>query len=133
MRRFLLVAVVAVGFPGGAAATWSLTASGAAAAKAKTLGPGNVPSASVSGRRVTVGWTASSYANGGTVAGYVIRRYDAGTGAGQGAANGCSGTVTTLTCTESNVPSGNWRYAVTPAAGKWRGAEGAKSAVAVVT
>jgi hypothetical protein len=127
----LLIAAVAVAFPGGAAAAWALVRSGSGAAKAKTLGSGNTPSASNSGRRVTVSWTASSFTSGGAVPGYVVRRYNL-TGAGQGATNGCSGTITALTCIESSVPTGSWQYTVTPAAGNWRGPESAKSVLVVI-
>ena len=102
---------------------------GSGAGKAKTLGSGSTPTASVSGRRATVSWAASTYTNGGTVAGYTIRRYNVGTGAGQAAANGCSGIVTALTCTETNVPGGSWQYTITPAAGNWRGTESAKGSI----
>jgi hypothetical protein len=128
----LLVAAVAVAFPGGAAAAWVLVRSGSGSAKAKTLGSGNTPSASNSGHRVTVSWAASSFTTGGAVPGYVVRRYNAVTGVGQGAANGCSGTITALTCTESSVPTGSWQYTITPAAGNWRGPESAKSVVVVI-
>ena len=128
----LLVVVVAVAFPGGAAAAWRLVRSGSAAALAKTLGSGNRPTASVTGRKVTVTWTASSFTTGGTAPGYLVRRYNATTGAGQGALNGCSGTITGLTCTENSVPTGSWQYTITPAAGNWRGPESIKSTVVVV-
>jgi hypothetical protein len=127
-----VLVAVASAFPGGAAAAWTLTRSGSGAAKAKTLGAGNTPTLSINGRKVTVSWTASSFTTGGAVPGYVIRRYNATTGVGQGAANGCSGTITGLTCTENNVPTGSWQYTVTPAAGNWRGTESAKSVVVVL-
>jgi hypothetical protein len=126
----LLVAVVAVGSPGGATAAWSRIGSGSSAAKAKALGPGNVPT--VSGHKVTVSWAASSYANGGSPAGYLINRYNASTGVLQTIGANCSGTIAALTCTENGVPSGSWKYTVTPAAGNWRGAESAKSATVTV-
>lgn len=131
---FAVVAVVvAVGFPGGAAAGWLLSGSGSGAAKAKTLGSGNAPAGSVSGRKVTVTWTASSYTNGGAPAGYVVRRYNATSGVVQTIGNACTGTISGLTCTENGVPAGSWQYTVTPAAGtNWRGPESAKSAVVVV-
>jgi len=135
-RRFLplLVVVAAAGFPvGGAAAAWVLQGSGSAASKAKTLAAGNQPTASVQGHKVTVTWTASSFTTGGSAPGYVIRRYNFVTGVGIGATNGCSGTLTVLTCTETGVPSGSWQYTVTPAAGtNWRGPESPRSAVVVV-
>jgi hypothetical protein len=129
----LIVAVVAVGSPGGATAAWSRIGAGSSAAKAKALGPGNVPTGSVSGHKVTVNWTASSYTNGGSPAGYIINRYNAGTGVLQTIGANCSGTIAALTCTENGVPTGSWKYTVTPAAGNnWRGAESAKSAAVTV-
>ena len=133
MRWFLVIAVaVAVGLPGGAAAGWSLTGSGGSAAKAKTLGAGNVPTTSASGKKVTVSWAASSYTNGGAPGGYLVKRYDASTGVVQTIRAACSGTITALTCTENNVPSGSWQYTVTPATGNWRGPESAKSVTVTV-
>lgn len=135
MRRLalLVVVVAAVGFAGGATAAWALTASGPGTAKAKTLGPGNTPAASVSGHKVTVAWTASTYVGGGAVAGYLVRRYNASTGVAQTVGNACSGTISSLSCTENGVQSGSWQYTVTPAAGtNWRGSESAKSAAAGV-
>jgi hypothetical protein len=129
MRRLALalaVAAVAVGFPGGAAAGWSLLSSGGGKARAKSLNAGNVPTlANSNGHNVIVSWTASTYANGGNPQGYLIKRY---TSAGVFAANACGGTViTTLTCTDS-ASKGTWKYTVTPATGNWRGAESALSA-----
>jgi hypothetical protein len=135
-RRFLplLVAAAAAGLlAGGAGAAWALTRSGPGAAKAKTLAAGSQPTASVQGHKVTVTWTATSFTTGGAAQGYVIRRYNVATGIGVGATNGCSGTLTVLTCTETGVVSGSWQYTVTPTAGtNWRGPEGPKSAVVVV-
>ena len=129
MRRLALaltVAAVAVGFPGGAAAGWGLLGSGGGKAKAKTLNAGNVPTlANGNGHNVNVSWAASTYANGGSPQGYLIKRY---TSAGVFSANACGGTVvTTLTCTDS-ASKGTWKYTVTPATGNWRGAESALSA-----
>jgi hypothetical protein len=81
---------------------------------------------------VTVTWAASSYTNGGTPGGYVIKRYDATTGVVQAIGANCAGTISALTCTESGVPFGSWKYAVTPATASWRGAESAKSATVTV-
>lgn len=133
MRWFLVISVaVAVGFPGGAVAGWSLTGAGSGAAKAKTLGSGNVPTASKSGHKVTVSWTASSYTNGGAPAGYLVKRYDASTGGVQTIGASCAGTITGLTCTENSVLSGSWKYTVTPTTANWRGLESAKSATVTV-
>ena len=134
MRRFvaLLVVVAAVGLSGGAAAAWTLTRSGQGAAKAKTLGPGNPPTASVSGKKVTASWTASSYTNGGLPTGYLVRRYNTSTGVLQTIGANCSSTISALTCTENSVPAGSWQYTVTPATGNWRGPESTKSAAVTV-
>jgi hypothetical protein len=130
MRRLALalaLTAVAVGFPGGAAAGWSLLGSGGGNAKAKSLNPGNVATlTNGSGHNVVVSWTASTYANGGNPQGYLIKRYNASTGAF--VANACGGTVvTTVSCTDA-ASKGNWKYTVTPATGNWRGAESALSA-----
>ena len=77
-------------------------------------------------------WTASSYTNGGTAAGYIINRYNATTGVVQTIGSACTGTIAALTCTENGVPAGSWQYTVTPATANWRGPESVKSAVVVV-
>ena len=41
-------------------------------------------------------------------------------------------TVAALTCTETGVPTGTWKYTITPAAGAWRGTESGQSALVVV-
>jgi hypothetical protein len=66
------------------------------------------------------------------VPGYVVKRYDAITNAVQTVLAGCSGTVAAVTCTESGVPTGTWKYTITPAAGAWRGTESGLSATIVV-
>jgi hypothetical protein len=138
MRRLalalsLVAAVVAVGFPGGATAGWSLPrSSGGSNAKAKTLGTGAAPTATASGHKVTVSWTAGSYVGGGAPGGYVIKRYNATTNVLQTIGSACTGTITTLSCVESGVPTGIWKYTVTAATANWRGPESAKSANVVV-
>lgn len=136
MRWFALtlsIAVaVAVGFPGGAAAGWRVVASGAAKAKAKTLGSGNRPAGSVSGHKVTVTWAASTYLEGGAPGGYIVNRYNATTGALQTIGNKCDGTINALTCTENGVPAGSWQYTITPVTANWRGPESVKSLTVVV-
>jgi hypothetical protein len=134
-RRFLplLLVVAVVAFPGGAAAAWALHGSGPGAAQAKALAAGNAPAGSVTGHKVKVTWTASSYTNGGVAAaGYIIKRYNASTGVLQTILSACTGTIVGLTCTESSVPSGTWQYTVTPATANWRGPESPKSAVVSV-
>jgi hypothetical protein len=131
------VAVLAVGLlvltVSAAHASWAVDASGAGATKAKTMPGGNTPSASVSGNAVTLTWTASLFDDGTTIPSYVVRRFNAITFAQATVLAGCSVTVTATSCTESGVPLGSWRYTVTPAAGAWRGAESAQSALVLVT
>jgi hypothetical protein len=124
---FLLPASVAHAY-------WSLsTAGGAGAAVAATVGQGATPSATVSGKAVTVSWSASTLSNGQAVSGYLVKRYEAGGETVQSALAGCSGTIAATTCTEAGVPEGQWQYTVTPVfAASWQGREGAKSAKVTV-
>jgi hypothetical protein len=115
-----------------AGAVWSRGGLGGGGARAKTLGTGAVPTGAASGKKVTVAWTASTFVEGGNAPGYVVRRYNAATGVLQSIGAACSGTLTGLSCTESNVPSGTWQYTVTPAAAVWRGREGGKGAAVTV-
>jgi hypothetical protein len=136
MRWFALTvaiaAAVAAGFPAGAAAGWRVVASGGGKAKAKTLGSGNRPTGTVSGRKVTLTWTASTYAEGGAPAGYVVRRFDATSGVEQVVGAGCTGIINALTCTENSVAKGSWQYTITPATANWRGPQSVKSLTIVV-
>jgi hypothetical protein len=93
------------------------------------MGGGSAPTASAAqlSTTVAVSWPAATYANGSAVAGYIVHRYDATTGAAQTVGAGCAGTVQALSCSESGVAIGVWKYSVTPAAGTWRGAESARS------
>jgi hypothetical protein len=113
---------------------WAPVAGGTGATKSKSLAAssGNVPTASVAGHAVTLDWSASQFADGAAIPAYVVKRYDAITNALQTTLVSCGGLVGATTCTESNVPTGTWKYSVTPAAGAWRGVEGAKSASVVV-
>ena len=126
-----LVLLTALGAPEASRAAWQSPGSGAQSARAITLPAAATPSASVSGREVTVSWSASTLPGGGAVAGYVVRRYSTG-GVLQTTGSGCSGTVATTSCTESSVPPGTWRYAIAARQADWTGAEGGQSdAVAV--
>jgi hypothetical protein len=91
---------------------------------------GNTPSASVPllSFNVTVSWSASTFSGGGSVSGYVVKRYPAAGGAAVTPAAGCSGTVAGTSCTENGVPVGSWKYSVTPVRGGWTGTESAQSA-----
>lgn len=135
MRRavaaILLPAMVAIAFPGGAAAGWQAGGSVSGYSRAETMPAGNAPAASASGREVTVSWTASVLAGGGSLDGYIVKRYDSG-GEAQAVGAGCAGTIAALGCTEQVVPPGSWRYTVTPALQGWRGTESARSATVAV-
>src|SRR3954451_18623291 len=81
---------------------------------AANINAGNTPTTSVNVQAVTVSWTASTLSDGRAVSGYVIKRYDAGSGVVQTILSNCTGTVVALTCTENAVPNGSWKYTVTP-------------------
>lgn len=134
-RVFVAVAVmVTAALSGGFAhAAWlSADGSGSAQATATSVGGGNTPTASASGSSVTVSWAASTLAGGTAVSGYQVKRYAALGEALQTTGAGCSGTVTTLTCTETGVAVGSWKYSVTPIRDNWTGAESSKSSAVTV-
>lgn len=122
MKRLalLIVAVLCMAFASSAVANWNGTGNGSGYSKASSLSAGNAPTTSVSGRNVTVSWTAPGGAT--PVSGYTVKRYSAG-GAVQNIRSNCTGTITTLSCTEQDVPSGSWTYTVTPRNANWQGAE----------
>lgn len=132
MRNAAAVAILALVLCGTAQAAWSADAAGTAVAGAKTMLGGNVPSGSVSGNAVTLTWTATNFAEGGAVPGYVIRRFHSVTQVEATVGANCAGTVSATSCTENGVPIGTWVYTVTPAAGAWRGGQSGQSAVVTV-
>ena len=128
----LLAALVAVAaLPVPAMASWQAAGTGKAYSKATSIGAGNVPTVSVTGRNVTVNWSASSVSGGPAAASYTVKRYN-GAGVQQTIGSGCSGAIAATSCTENGVPSGNWRYSVTPRYQSWTGAESAQSTAATV-
>ena len=131
MRAAVVTVVVGLALGAPAAAAWQSQGAGTGAAKSKVMPAGNTPSGSASGSSVTVTWTASNFAGGGAVPGYVIKRYDV-VGNLQTTGANCSGIVSGTSCVENGVPIGTWQYTVTPAAGLWRGTESGKSANVVV-
>src|SRR6266516_1186347 len=132
MRRVLWI-VLAMALPASvpamAGANWKDPGAGSGYSKANALASGATPTTSVSGRSVTVSWTASGGAV--PVAGYAVKRYDTG-GQAQTVGSACSGTISGLTCTEDGVPPGQWRYTVAPVNNNWRGTESAQSAAITV-
>jgi hypothetical protein len=133
--RALAIAAGVLALTGVANASWTVGASGAGAAQAKTmLGVGgNVPTGSVAGNSVTLTWTASLFVDGATIPSYVIRRFNSITSAEAFVLSACNGIVSGTTCTENSVPIGSWTYTVTPAAGVWRGVQSGQSAAVVIT
>lgn len=127
----LVLAVLVTAAPADAAWNAGSGGGGRSYSKADSLGAVvAAPTVSVSGRRVTVAWSAP----GGSVAatGYEVKRYNTSNNP-QSIGASCSGTVTGLSCVESGVPPGTWKYSVTARRGNnWRGAESPQSANAVV-
>jgi hypothetical protein len=138
VRRALVLAALALATaaavaPAVAQAAWNGTGSGSASAKAQVMPTGSTPSVSVSNRNVVVSWTASTLPGGAAVGGYTVKRYDASTNALQTIGASCTGTIAGLTCTETAVAPGSWRYTVTPVKQSWVGGESAKSSTASVS
>ena len=91
-------------------------------AQAATVGQGNTPTTTVAGDTVTVSWAASTLSNGQAVNGYKVKRYSEATHVSQTILSACTGHLTLASCVESNVPSGDWVYTVTPVfATNWLG------------
>ncbi|MEA2149546.1 MAG: hypothetical protein QOD69_1376 [Solirubrobacteraceae bacterium] len=130
----LLASVVATTPSAWAYWSASATAGSHGAAVAATVSQGATPTAiAAAGRTVAVAWGASTLSNGHPVDGYVVKRYDAATGSRETTLAGCANTVRTTSCIESGVPSGQWKYTVTPVfAAHWEGREGLESGVTSV-
>jgi hypothetical protein len=120
------LATIVVAGPGVALASWAGAGSGSAWTKAVSAPTGSAPSGSVTGRNVTVSWSAARFPDNTPVDGYTVRRYD-GAHVAQAVGASCTGTITSLTCTEAAVPPGTWTYTVTPEHGQWTGVESADS------
>ncbi|MCW2549012.1 MAG: Ice-binding protein [Mycobacterium sp.] len=101
---------------------------GEGASSAATITQGATPTASATGGSVTVSWAASNVTIGHPATGYAVKRFDATTLVAQTILTNCTGTVAATTCTESSVPSGQWKYSITPKLGTfWTGPESLKS------
>ncbi|MGZ4299546.1 MAG: hypothetical protein ACXVVK_21125 [Solirubrobacteraceae bacterium] len=131
LRVWLVAAIlVSAAVPGAAYAAWSGTGTGTGQAAAAALPAGSTPTVSVTGRSITVSWTATALL-GQNATGYAVTRYDS-SGTAQTIGSGCSGTIAALTCTETSVAAGNWTYTVTPSLHSWDGSESPRSATATV-
>ncbi len=86
------------------------------------------------GTTVTVSWSATTLANGQAATGYLVKRYNSSTGVVQTILSACTGTINALSCIESSVPAGSWKYTVTPKIGtNWVGQESSQSGSVTVT
>ena len=111
-----------------AQAAWSDGGTGPATSLAYTMPTGGQPTAAASGTSVSLRWPAALFPDGRSVAGYVIRRFDAVNGSEAMVGASCSATVTITTCTELNVPAGTWIYTDSPVQDNWTGGPSAPSA-----
>jgi hypothetical protein len=128
----MLVLPLVFGSAPTATAAWSTTGSGNAAGAAAVMPTGTAPTGTASSTSVTISWSAAQLSSGTAVAGYTINRYNAATGASATVGAGCSGVVTTTTCTESSVPAGTWVYTDTPVEMSWTGGASPDSATITV-
>jgi chitinase len=140
-RAGILAAIAALLCAVPAEAHWQAGGAGSGEAAVDTMPGGSPPSASASLDTVTVQWTQSTFGasplGGYAGGGYVIRRYAPSGGPAVTPNGGCgatiSGTSATLSCEETGVPTGPWKYTVTPVLGSWTGGESdASSAVTVL-
>ena len=121
---FVVAALTCVG--PAALAAWNKSGNGQGEAKATSMPSGNAPTGTVSNRTLTVTWTAVTMPGGIPVDGYKVFRYNAG-GTAFPVTGSCTGTVAGLTCTETAMAPGDWRYTVAPVYRLWQGAEGPMS------
>jgi hypothetical protein len=122
---WLLAAAAALGLTGTADAAWSASAQGTAGAAALTMPTPATPTADTTGffgDSVVLDWSGTQTA-GVPVEGYEVGAYDADTGLPRAVGAGCDGLITGTTCTETSVPAGSWRYAVTARLQSWSGPE----------
>lgn len=103
---------------------------------ASALSVGATPTTAVSGRDIAVSWSASALAGSSpavTSSSYTVTRFSsAAPTVAITPTNGCAGTLSVLTCTESGLAAGSWLYAITPGRSAWLGNRGTSSATATV-
>ena len=108
---------------------FGLSATGQAQATALTIGAATVPSVSVSGRDVSLSWTAATNATG-----YAVARANVIPQSLSTTLNGtCSGGVTGTSCVDAGLPESgssatNWTYTDTGTNSSWSGATSSPSA-----
>lgn len=116
---------------GTAWAAWSAAGTGSGRVASQSVPQGNTPTVSLSVRNVTVSWAAVTLSGGTPAAGYRLARYPS-TGTTAQSMTSCTGVIAALSCTETSVPVGSWRYTVTPVQGSWTGVASGYSATVVV-
>jgi hypothetical protein len=129
------VAVAAVATIAWASWTTPGSAGSNGGAAAASVNQGATPSVSATaiGREVSVSWGTVTLSNGAPVGGYLVERYpSAGGSAALSPVGTCSGTLTSTSCVEDDVPAGAWKYTVTPILSSWHGAESLTSGVVTV-
>lgn len=139
-RRLILLLTIIAALVGPATAAWSYWSGfnaplqGSGVAGSATVNRGATPAVTaISGTSAALTWGASTLSNGRPVDGYRVQRYNASTGVAQVVGLGCSGTITTRSCTEAGLTTGAWRYTVTPIlSSNWRGAESTQSGAVVI-
>lgn len=144
MKRVLLAFAFAcllnVGTVNNAGAFWSSTGTGGGTASTATLPGGLTPSGSVSGSTVTVSFNqvsiAGIYVGSMSGGGYEILRYSVTDGLSSTPNGTCAvpvtGSTASLTCSDTSVPPGFWRYTVEPVLGSWTSTESPQSTTVTV-
>lgn len=128
-RQRVAVALLALLAIPAAAGAWSASGAGAAATRANALAAGGQPLAVGVLTTVSLSWSAGPIP--GTA--YVVKRYNGMSGALSSIGGTCTGVVTGTSCSDTSVPIGTWRYAVTPVHNNWTGTEGARSLLVSIT
>lgn len=124
--------LVLAGGPRQSWATWLADAIGHGRIDAEAVSPGAVPLSVAVGRAVLVSWGEAELTSGDPVQGYRVTRYPEVGATPAPMTTNCTGVVTGLSCVETDVPPGLWRYTVTPVHYGWSGAESAFGAVVAV-
>ena len=120
----VVTAVLAVAAP--VSAAWLASGSGTGTGRATVVSTAAAPTASATGRTVTLSWTATTLATGAPVTGYRVTRVNTVTAATTSATGGCAGTVAATSCVETLLPTGRWAYRLEAVRGAWIGPMGAQ-------
>ena len=111
-------------------AVFSATGVGTGLTTSATIPPAASPTATVSGRDVTVSWPTTTLSSGMPAEAYTVRRYDT-SNAEQTVLTDCIAPTST-SCVENDVPAGTWVYTVQARTASWTGAESPASAAVTV-